>query len=82
MDVIEDLREFILKELIGGQDPAPLADDEDLVMTGLIDSLGVMQLARFMESAYGIEVGDADIVPENFRTLTCLADFLRGRMRT
>ena len=82
MDIIEDLREFILKELVGEQGPVSLAVDEDLVMTGLIDSLGVMQLAGFIERTYGIEVGDDDIAPENFRTLSCLADFVRGRMRS
>ena len=79
MNVIEDLQAFILEELAVDAVGGAVDPDEDLLASGLIDSLGVVQLASFMERRYGIEVGDDDVVPENFRTIAALAKFIRGK---
>jgi acyl carrier protein len=58
-------------------------DDEDSFLgTGLIDSLGIVQLVAFVESTYGVKVPDADLVPDHFDSVAKLAayvDRLRDR---
>jgi acyl carrier protein len=69
MRIAGDLETFIVQEIAMGQGPASLAPDQDLLASGLIDSLGVTQLAAYLEQRFGISVTDADLVPENFRSL-------------
>jgi acyl carrier protein len=80
MEIVEELRTFILQELAGEPSSEPLDLHEDLLAAGLIDSLGVVKLAEFIHGTYGILITDEDVVPENFRSLDSLARFIRGRL--
>ena len=55
------LTEYITSELLGDQTGLELAADEDLLGSELVDSLGVMRLVGFMESAFGIAVPPQDV---------------------
>jgi len=57
------------------------ADDDSFLASGIIDSLGVMQLVAFIEFNFGISVSDADLVPENFDSVERLAAFIERRLR-
>lgn len=71
-----ELHGFIVGELVSGAGTPSITADEDLIKRGIVDSLGVAQLVEFCESSYGIRVSDADLVPENFRTLRELAAYI------
>ena len=79
MEIVDELRTFILTELAGEQTPQSLDPHEDLLAGGLIDSLGVVKLAEFIEERFAVEITDADVVPENFRCLEALARFIREK---
>lgn len=46
-----------------------LNDHESLTETGVIDSIGLLQLVDYLESTYRIEIPMEIITPENFDTL-------------
>lgn len=55
--------------------------DTDLLLTGLVDSLGVVEIVAYLEDANGIEIDVTDVVIENFQTaakMLALVDRLRG----
>jgi acyl carrier protein len=54
--------------------------DESFLSSGIIDSLGIMQLVAFVESELGIKVPEADLVPENFDSVARITAFIE-RMR-
>lgn len=54
---------------------SPLEHDEDLLAAGLIDSQGIVALVSFLEGELAIEIGDEDLVPENFQTVNAIAAF-------
>jgi acyl carrier protein len=74
--VEREIHGFIVSELVSGDGGHAITADEDLIKRGIVDSLGVAQLVEFCESRYGIRVADADLVPENFRTLRGMADYV------
>jgi acyl carrier protein len=79
MDVLESLRAFFREELVvdhGGRD---IAADEDLLASGVIDSLGATKLVLFIEETYQIRVQDSDVVPDNFRNLASIARFIASK---
>ncbi len=47
-----------------------LGDKESLTETGVIDSIGLLQLVDYLESRYRIEIPMEIITPDNFDTLT------------
>ena len=53
-----------------------IAEDDDLLAGGIIDSLGVTQLLAFLEERFGIRVADDELTPANFRTLAAIEAFI------
>jgi acyl carrier protein len=51
-------------------------DQDNLITTGVIDSLAVMQLVAFIEESFSIKVKDEDIVPENFESIEAISVFI------
>lgn len=77
--VLDKLRNFLL-------DKFPLArrhglgDETMLLETGILDSLGVLEIVTYIEAEYQITLSDEDLVPDNFQTLSRLALFLDGKI--
>ncbi|HET9252924.1 MAG TPA: acyl carrier protein [Candidatus Eisenbacteria bacterium] len=72
------IREFILGKF-------PLAkkrgvrDDDPLLRTGILDSLGILEVVSFLESEFQIVVADEELVPESFETIATIARFVDGK---
>jgi acyl carrier protein len=80
-DNIETMvREFIVDNFLFREDRDVLSDTESLLDGGLMDSTGVLELVAFLESDIGIEINDADIVPDNFDSLRNIADFAKSKI--
>lgn len=52
------------------------ADDDSFLRTGTIDSTGMLELVDFLESTFGIEIDDSELVPENLDSVANLTSFL------
>lgn len=72
----EQILEFLHTQL-GVEDA--LTPDTALVTNGLIDSVGLMRLAAFLEQATGITIPDQDINVGHFDTVRQIDAYLRGR---
>lgn len=79
MNVIEELQNYILTELAFDQNRKSIEPDEDLLGQGIVDSSGIIQLAEFMEDKFGIQIGDEDIVPENFQSIDALERLIQAK---
>ena len=66
---------FVKRELLSPE--VPLTVDEDLLSGDLIDSLGALRLAAFVEEEFQITVPPSDFVIENFRSVAALAQYVR-----
>jgi acyl carrier protein len=73
------INDYISRELV--QDPAllPLADETSLLESGILDSLSLLRLVVFLEERFGITVGDADLLPQNFASVNAVCAYLRAR---
>jgi acyl carrier protein len=66
---------FIAAELIG--DPGVDVDvEQNLISDGSLDSVGVMRLVAHLETTFGMRIPPTDLVPEHFRTIRLMADYL------
>lgn len=72
------LREFILKQF-------PLArkrqirDSDALLESGIVDSMGVLQVVTFIEKEFSIQIADDDLLPDNFQTIDRIAALVGDR---
>jgi acyl carrier protein len=73
------INDYISREFV--QDPGllPLADDTSLLENGVIDSLSLLRLVVFLEERFGIAVGDADLLPQNFSSVNAICAYVRAR---
>jgi len=55
--------------------------DTDLFDTGILDSMGFVELLATLEEEFGIRVPLDDVDMDTFRSLTRIAEFVARRMR-
>ncbi len=78
MDIKTDILKFIQTNfLLGSQDP--IGDDDSFLEHNIIDSTGVLELVGHLESTYGIQVEDEEIIPENLDSILCIVDYLKRK---
>jgi acyl carrier protein len=58
--------------------PEPIEAETDLLLTGAVDSLGVIRITQWMEDELGIEVDPSDVTLDNFQTVSRMMRFLGG----
>ncbi len=64
-------------------DPDMIVDrNTDLLLTGVVDSLGVVQVVDWMEQRIGTDIDPSDVVIENFQTVALMLSFLENRKTT
>lgn len=57
----------------------PVEPATDLLLTGLVDSLGVVVIVDWIEQELGIEIDPGDVVLEHFQTVDLMLAYLRDR---
>jgi acyl carrier protein len=69
-DVTQDLQAFVSKQVL--RDKKNLAVDAPLVESGLVDSLGLLQIIVHIEKQYGVALTESGS-PADFRSISSLA---------
>jgi len=79
-----DVRPIILEFMSTMNPGVPLErfDVHDLFDAGLLDSLGLVDLACHLERTCGIRVDAAEAVMANFRSVDAIARFVERKART
>ncbi len=71
MNPRERIRRFIVDTFF----VESFSDEESFLRSGIIDSLGMLDLVAFLESEYGIKIYDEELVPQNLDSLANVAAF-------
>lgn len=78
MELNERIKQFIAVEMVG-QPNLQIGDDEDLLLSGLVDSLGVVRLIAFLEEQTGVSIPPGEITIENFGTVNAMVAYLETK---
>ena len=73
------VREFIVLNFLFGDEGPLTSDSLSLLDSGIMDSIGVMELVAFLEGEMEITVPDADLVPDNLDSVDNLVAFIERR---
>ncbi len=75
------IRTFIVERLAPATGRTHLDDDDDLIDSGVVDSLGIFQLVAFLEEKFGVVIADSEITPDNFATIARIERLVAERGR-
>jgi acyl carrier protein len=56
-----------------------LKDSDELLESGVIDSLGILDLVNVLETDFGLTIRDEDLLPENFRSIDHIVEFAKQK---
>lgn len=76
------IKRHILDELVVHAGRSELGDDDDLLISNLLDSLGVMRLVEYLEQQNEITIPAEDITLENFQSINTITRYLAGKTGT
>jgi acyl carrier protein len=76
VDVVNEIRNFIVDNFLFGDTTVPLGEDDSLLQKGLIDSTGILEVVQFIEEKFGIAVEDDELVPENLDSISAIARYV------
>ncbi|MFI5756912.1 acyl carrier protein [Streptomyces sp. NPDC051569] len=82
MSHVGTIKQFVIEEFLPDISAEELADDHDLLSDGVIDSLGVLKLIAWVEDRFEVAIGDADLDPNNFRSVAAIDAFIAGARTT
>lgn len=74
----EKIKEFIITEVNPEANLQTLADDEPLIDSGIVDSLGVLRILGFLDEEFGIDLSGEEIKLERFRTVQTICAMIQA----
>lgn len=74
-----ELIDFVVTNYLFGDAERMPADEDSLVDGGVVDSTGILELIEFLEAQFGIEVSEAETVPQNLDSIANLTRFVVGK---
>ena len=78
-DLQTKVREFILQKFPLAR-KHQLKNSDSLLETGMLDSMGVLEIVTFIEEEYGVTVCDDDLVPQNFQAIDHIVSFIQNKI--
>jgi acyl carrier protein len=78
-NVLEQVREFVIENFMYMRKVKTIGDDESLLRTGVISSLGMMEVVDWVESTFDVSVDPDEITEQNFDTLRGIAAFVASK---
>lgn len=73
MKLADELWEYIQENCLAGEYPEEFDRDDNLIDSGILDSLSTLNLVSYLEEEYDIKIKSEDITLENFGTVEQLA---------
>jgi len=77
----EQIRAYILREFLPGEDPEQLTDTLSLIGGRILDSLATLRLVAFLEETYSFEFAAHEVGAQNLDNLTLIASFVASKRK-
>ena len=77
--VQQEIRNHIIESFLFGSNG--LGDGDSFLEHGIVDSTGVLELVLYVEESFGIMVDDDELLPENFDSISSLAQYVARKQR-
>lgn len=75
----EQILDHIKTVILAGSAGKDISTSDDLIDSGLMDSLALMRLIQYLEETYDVTFDGMDVVPDNFQSVDAMADLLEKK---
>lgn len=75
------LRSFILENYLFTEEQTALDDSISFLDTGILDSMGILELIDFLDEGFAIKVEGDELVPENLDSINSLIAFIGSKQQ-
>lgn len=80
-EILERAKAFIVENFMYMRKNKELGDDDSLLNSGVISSLGMIEVVEWIQDSFGVSVDASEITEENFDSARSMARFVAGRVR-
>lgn len=56
-----------------------IGEDSPLLESGVVDSIGILEIVTFIEQEFSVSVSDDDLTPENFGSIARIATLVESK---
>ena len=81
-DLSAKIKEFIITEVNPELNLTQIDDDEPLIESGIVDSLGVLKIMSFLDESFGVDLSSEEIKLENFRDVRTICELVSNQAGT
>lgn len=75
-----DVKDFILREFLPGEDPSDLTVDLPLITAGILDSIATLKLVMHLEERFGITLAAHEVNKEHLDTIGQISELVSGKL--
>jgi acyl carrier protein len=75
------IREFIVS-FFYVPEPEAFSDDQSLLDSGIVDSIGMFDVIAFLEKQFGFKIKDEEMIPENLDSVANMSRFVARKQAT
>ena len=79
-DIADRIANYVVESLRYDGTPAGLLGDHPVRLTEATDSMGLLELATYVEEEFGIKIADEEISRENFATVADVVRLIRFKL--
>jgi acyl carrier protein len=79
-DIGASVRRFIGENFLFREEIESLPEEASFLEAGIIDSTGVLELVCFLESTFGIEIADDEMLPENLDSIRAVSAYVQRKV--
>ena len=77
-EIIEKVKSYIIKSSFSQKED--IQDDTLIFENSILDSMGFLFLIDFLKENFAVEIEDADLVDDNFKSINNITDFLLKKL--
>jgi acyl carrier protein len=78
-EIVDRTRTWVRENFLYMRPNWKFGDDDPLLGSGVIDSVGVIELVEFLQSAFPFKIADEEIVEQNLGTLNAIGRFVHAK---
>jgi len=78
-EIVDRTRTWVRENYLYMRPDWKLGDDDPLLGSGVIDSIGVVELVEFLQSAFDFKISDEEVVEQNLGSLSAIGRFVHAK---
>jgi len=77
----EQIINYIIQELHGGAEDLDIMPQDDLLGSGLVESMSMMRLIQFIEVTFDLKVAPQEMTIDNFMTVEAMTTYIQSKKK-